>query len=73
MKFNLFDTVKIKKDCKDGIKNGDIGVVIMIFEKPQEAYEVEVLDENGNTKAQCTLYANDLEKIALYKEAFQRV
>lgn len=69
MKFNLYDTVKIKKDCKEGVKSGETGVVIMTFKRPQEAYEIEVLDENGNTKAQCTLCADDLEKISfLYDE-----
>lgn len=63
MKFKLYDTVKIKKDCKEGIKDGELGVVIMVFEKPQEAYEVEVLDENGSTKAQCTLCADELDRI----------
>lgn len=66
MKFNLYDTVKIKKDCKEGVKNGETGVVIVVFEEPQEAYEVEVLDENGNTKAQCTLCADDLEKVSAF-------
>lgn len=62
MKFKLFDTVRINKDCGEEIKNGETGVVIMVFEKPQEAYEIEVLDESGKTKAQCTLCADDLEK-----------
>lgn len=65
MKFNEYDTVRIKKDCKEGIKKGEIGVVIMSFDKPKEAYEVEVLDEKGFTKAQCTLCAEDLEQVIL--------
>lgn len=44
----------------------------MVFEKPQEAYEVEVLDESGNTKAQCTLCANDLEKIIKMLQYFEK-
>lgn len=63
MKFKLYDTVRIRKDCEEGIKSGEIGAVIMVFEKPQETYEVEVFDEKGKTKAQCTLCADDLEKI----------
>lgn len=51
------------KDCDKEVKKGEVGVVIMVFEKPREAYEVEVLDEEGYTKAQCTLLPNELELI----------
>ena len=63
MKFKECDTVKIMKDCDKEVKKGEVGVVIMVFEKPREAYEVEVLDEEGYTKAQCTLLPNELELI----------
>ena len=51
------------KDYNKEIKKGEIGVVIMVFKKPREAYEVEVLDEKGCTKAQCTFLPNELELI----------
>lgn len=63
MKFKECDTVKIMKDCNKEIKKGQIGVVIMVFKKPREAYEVEVLDEKGCIKAQCTFLPNELELI----------
>ncbi|WOO38221.1 DUF4926 domain-containing protein [Anaerocolumna sp. AGMB13020] len=63
MKFKECDTVKIMKDCDEGIKKGEIGVVIMVFEKPNEAYEVEVLDEEGYVKTQCTLLPEELELV----------
>lgn len=65
MKFKLYETIRIRKDCEEGIKGGEIGAVIMVFEKPEEAYEVEVFDEKGNTKVQCTFCASDLEKVML--------
>ena len=61
MKFKEYDTVKVKKDCEEGVISGEIGAVIMVFEKPQEAYEVEFVDEDGNPKAQCTLLPDELE------------
>ncbi|MDE7416275.1 MAG: DUF4926 domain-containing protein [Lachnospiraceae bacterium] len=33
----------------------------MAFDKPREAYEVQVVDEKGNTKAQCTLLPDDAD------------
>ncbi|MDE6903986.1 MAG: DUF4926 domain-containing protein [Lachnospiraceae bacterium] len=63
MKFKEFDTVKIVRDCEEGLQKGEIGAVLMVFEKPREAYEVEVLDEDGNLKIQCTLLPEDLELV----------
>ena len=51
------------KDCKEGVKKGEIGAVLMVFEEPREAYEVEILDEEGNPKAQRTLLPDDLELV----------
>ena len=61
MKFKENDTVKVMKDCGNVVKRGDIGVVIMVFEKPNEAYEVEFVDKNGFTKAQNTFLPSELE------------
>ena len=63
MKFKEYDTVKILRDCDEGIKKGEIGVIVIVFEKPEEAYEVEVLEIDGKTKAQCTLLPNDLKLV----------
>lgn len=63
MKFKECDTVKILRDCDEGIKKGEIGAIIMVFENPEEAYEVEVLEVDGKTKALCTLMPDDLELV----------
>lgn len=63
MKFKEYDTVRIMKDCDEGVKKGEFGAIIMVFEDPYEAYEVEVLDVDGNPKAQCTLLPDDLELV----------
>ena len=61
MKFKEYDTVRIMKDCEECVKKGEIGAIIMVFEEPREAYEVEILDEEGNPKIQCTLLPDELE------------
>lgn len=60
MKFKEYDTVRIMKDCEEGVKKGELGTILMVFEEPQEAYEVEILDEEGNQKTQCTLLPDEL-------------
>lgn len=63
MKFKEYDTVMIMKDCEAGVKKGELGVILMVFEEPREAYEVEILDKEGNPKAQCTLLPDDLQLV----------
>lgn len=63
MKFKEFDTVRIMKDCDEGIKKGTIGAIVTGFEEPREAYEVEILDEKGNPGALCTFLPDDLELV----------
>ena len=63
MKFKEFDTVKILKDGENGVKKGDVGAILMTFEEPREADEVEVLDELGIPKSQCTFLPEELELI----------
>lgn len=61
MKFKEYDAVRICKDYNEQVKKGDVGAVIMSFTTPNEAYEVEFLDEKGYTKAECTLLPEELE------------
>ena len=68
MKFKECDTVKVKKDCIKGVNKGDIGTIVIVFDKPREAYEVEFLDEDGHTKAQCVFLPNELELVEIVWE-----
>lgn len=45
-----------------GIRAGDQGVVVMEYERPDPAVEVEYADENGVPKA-LVVYSPDLAKI----------
>lgn len=61
MIFKENDVVRILCSKDENIKQGDIGVVVMVFDNPNIAYEIEVIDENGDTKAICTLLGNEIE------------
>lgn len=65
MKYKEFDTVRIN----NGIMKGELGVILMAYREPQEAYEVEILDEKGNHKAQCVLRPSDFD----YEEEYRNV
>ena len=45
------------------MKFQEVGTVLLSFENPVEAYEVEFLDETGRQKAQCTLFPEDLQLV----------
>lgn len=47
---SLFDVVRIPLGLPaDGVRPGARAVILDIYETPSPAYEVEVLDEDGNT------------------------
>ena len=57
MKFQEYDLVRILKDCEEGVRKGEVGTVLLSFENPVEAYEVEFLDETGRQNI------NDLNRV----------
>jgi len=62
MKFKEFDTIILMNDYeREGVKKSDIGAVVMVYTEPNEAYEVEFVDCNGETRAQLTLLPNEIE------------
>ncbi|HHZ19813.1 MAG TPA: DUF4926 domain-containing protein [Firmicutes bacterium] len=64
MKFNEFDTVMLLRDYPaDGLKKGDIGAILMVYTEPNEAYEVEFVDNDGTTKAVITLLPDEVKKV----------
>ena len=63
MKFNELECVRTLKDFPEhGIRKGEIGVVIIAFTKPNEAYEVEFDDGSGRPKATFPILPEDLEQ-----------
>lgn len=61
MKFALYDTVIVLNNyLSEGVIRGELGAIVEIYTEPHEAYEVEFLDEEGNTKALLVLQPNEL-------------
>ena len=64
--FKENDTVVVKGDHPDKrIVAGQIGAVVCCFTTPNEAYEVEFVDESGATVAQRTFLPEELEEYGL--------
>lgn len=64
MKFNELDSVRTLKEFSDyGIPKGEIGIVVIAFTNPNEAYEVEFDDGNGRPKATFPILPEYLEKV----------
>ena len=58
------DVVRVKADHpSEGVKAGDLGAVICVFDSPSEAYDIEFVDENGRTRATLTLGPDELEAV----------
>ncbi|HII80281.1 MAG TPA: DUF4926 domain-containing protein [Methanosarcina sp.] len=63
MKFSELDIVRTKKDIpEEGVKKGDIGAIIIAFSKPNEAYEVEFVDKDNNSK-QLVFLPDEIERV----------
>ena len=61
MTFKINDTVRLLVDLPgDAISKGIIGVVVMEYSEPDEAYEVEFCNERGETIAQAALRPNQI-------------
>jgi Domain of unknown function (DUF4926) len=61
MTFKLLDTVATVRDIPEfGIKAGDVGVIVETFTDPEEAYEVEFCNANGETIATVSLLPSQM-------------
>lgn len=63
MSFEINDAVVLRVDIPDqGLKAGAVGVVVAEFSDPNEAYEIEFLDDKGDQLAQLALLPEQLSK-----------
>lgn len=63
MSFELHETVVLKQDLPDhDLKHGDLGAVVMVY--APDAYEVEFVSADGNTRALLTLKASEIRSVA---------
>ena len=66
MKFSEYDVVILSAERpQDGLQKGEVGTVVAVFQEPNEAYEVEFVDDQGITKAQVALTPDEIEKYRL--------
>ena len=61
--FSLYEIVKLKSQKAENLPIGSRGTILIIYNEPAlpPAYEVEFLDELGNTLAILTLKEEDIE------------
>lgn len=56
--------VRLKVDLpKHGLSMGAVGAIVAVFNTPEEAYEVEFVDDAGQTVAQVALTSDAIEAI----------
>jgi len=56
-----YDVVKAKKDLSGNVPKGSRGAVVMIYQEPTLGYEVEFVDNEGDTLDVLTVYPDDIE------------
>jgi len=61
-KFACYDVVELACDIPEsGLKQGTRGTVVLVYTRPQEAYEVEFIDGNGASIAVTTAEPEQLK------------
>ncbi|HKY06510.1 MAG TPA: DUF4926 domain-containing protein [Blastocatellia bacterium] len=62
------DVVELTEDLSEyGLKRGQRGVVIAAFDKPDEAYDLEFVDESGESSFAYSVKPGQIEQIAKEK------
>jgi len=60
--FHAYDVVRILRDFADrGIPRGSVGTIVMVYNSPTRAYEVEVLDSTLRDALLVTVVESDME------------
>lgn len=63
MKYKILDTVVLNKDLQQfGLKKGDLGAVVQVYEP--DGLEVEFVTASGRTEALVTLTVGDVRAVA---------
>lgn len=61
--FKEYDVVRALKDISEKVPKGSEGTVLMIFSSTPPQYEVEFMDDEGNTLDILTVHEKDIESI----------
>lgn len=57
MKYKLFDVIALTEDILEhNLKAGMVGAIVDIYSEPEDAYEVEFCDKDGQTICILPLY-----------------
>ncbi|HHR5902345.1 TPA: DUF4926 domain-containing protein [Providencia alcalifaciens] len=66
MKYSLFDVVVLTEDISEcNLKSGMVGAIVDIYSEPEEAYEVEFCDGDGQTICMLPLYDHQIKALDL--------
>ena len=57
-----YDLVKANEKLSNKVNKGDIGTILLIYNEPHKAYEVEFVDKHNNTIEVLTVLDNKIEK-----------
>ena len=60
--YKEYDVVKAIRDINDKVAKGSKGAVLIIHTSTPPQYEVEFVDEEGNTLDILTVHEKDIEK-----------
>jgi hypothetical protein len=63
-KYELSQIVELTKDMPEiGLARGTRAAVVQVFEEPDEAYEIEVVDESGDTRAELAVSPDQIRPV----------
>ena len=60
MKIQEYDVVKSSKKLSEAVPKGALGAVLIVYPSDPEEYEVEFVDEDGDTLAILTVKGSDI-------------
>lgn len=61
---NELDVVKAKRKLSEKVKQNTEGTIVMVYDEPRNAYEVEFVDSDDESLEILTVEAEDIEKIS---------
>ena len=61
---NENNVVRAKRNLSEKVFKGCVGTVVMVYQKPSLAYEVEFFDNEGDTIELLTVQPNDIELVS---------
>lgn len=56
-----YTVVKALKQLSDKVEKGNIGTILIVYNNPSNAYEVEFVDNEGNHLETLTVNESDIE------------